>query len=154
MAQNKEGYWDEYYKKNRGRLLMKHKQLYRNDSEFSDAKKERERRRYRRKTGEPAVSKLRDKVLSVGGREIVLHSMGVLAAKLGVCDETVKTWESAEVVPPATLIDDAGRRWYSDAHIEVMKKAVLAWKGVGGGALSRLKELAWTGYEKSREEGI
>ena len=87
------------------------------------------------------MPRLKDRVLQIGGREIVLRPIGVLARALDVHPETIKLWERSRIVPVAKLIDDAGRRWYADEAIALLTEAHVAWKASGDGRLATLQQL-------------
>lgn len=120
--------WDKkWYNANRELLNQKRRKRYRSDPAYrqsvldaqkSDKEKEvvvvrskaRTRARY-----------LRPKVIRVGGKDVLVMSTSVLADALGVTDEAIRQWETDGVIPPATLVDSIGRRWFSARYIHVLK---------------------------------
>ena len=53
------------------------------------------------------------------GIKTTLHSMGVLAERLGRTPQTIRKWEIGGIIPP-TPFKIKGNRYYSDEHIEAI----------------------------------
>jgi hypothetical protein len=64
------------------------------------------------------------RVLCRGGEQIVLHPVSAVTQRLMVSRDELLKWEHQGIVPPATLIDESGRRWYSEAMIELLARAL------------------------------
>jgi hypothetical protein len=133
--------WRRYYAAHRTEILKKRRRRYRTDLQYREECQTAARERQQKKGEGEDVPKLRDRVVQIGGREIVLRSIGVLAGALGVHPETIKLWEQDRIIPVATLIDDAGRRWYTDEAIAKLTEAHVAWKTLGDGRLATLQKL-------------
>ena len=136
--------WRTYYTKNRAAILRKRKRRYRTDPQYREECRAAAKARQQR-LKEDDVPKLRERVVQIGGRELVLRSIGVLAGALNVHPETIKLWERDRVIPAATLFDNAGRRWYTDETIARLTEAHVAWKTSGDGKLATLQRLVEDG---------
>ena len=93
------------------------------------------------------MGNLRQKIVVVSDREVVLESIGMLSEALQVSSRMIRELEDNGLLPPATLIDDSGRRWYSRKHIGMLKEAS------SNGGLAQNNDFCWRLYEKLRKNG-
>lgn len=117
--------YKKWYAENKGELNRQRRRRYQTDPVYRQSvldaqahekevvevrSKPRTRSRY-----------LRPKLVVIGGKEVLVMSLGVLADALGVTGEAVTLWVRDGVVPPATWVDSIGRRWFSATYIKVLK---------------------------------
>lgn len=130
-----EEYWQQYWATNKQKLLTKRAERYKTDPEYRAKAIERAKLRYQQlKAQKPVVEKtvpkrvaaatrtLRPKAVMVGGKVLMVRHMAELARLCKVSPETLKSWEERGIIPKATMLDDNGRRWYSNEYISVMAK--------------------------------
>jgi DNA-binding transcriptional regulator YiaG len=140
-----EEYQKQYWVEKRTTLLAKRKERYHNDPEYRAKVIATAKERYQRLRAQKPVVKrtvpksvsdatrtLRPRaVMGAGGKLVMVQHMAELARRCMVSPETLKTWEQRGVIPPPTMLDEHGRRWYSPAYIESMIGLVEAhWNGV------------------------
>ena len=93
------------------------------------------------------MGSLRKKIVVVLDREVELESVGVLAKSLRTSSGMLRSLEDQGILPPATMIDDSGRRWYSKKHISMLQDM----SSHGGFAENR--DMCWRMYAKIRQRG-
>lgn len=93
------------------------------------------------------MGNLRHKVVVVADRKVVLESIGVLSDTLGMSSRLIRELEDNGVLPPATMIDDSGRRWYSRKHIGMLKEVS------SNGGFAANNDFCWKLYAHMRESG-
>lgn len=140
-----EEYQKQYWAEKRTVLLAKRKARYDTDPEYKAKVIATAKARYQRlRAQKPVVQKTVPKSVSEAtrtlrpravagpdGKLIMVQHMAELARRCRVSPETLKNWELRGVIPPPTMLDDHGRRWYSPAFIESMIGLVEAhWNGV------------------------
>lgn len=157
-----QGYWQKYWTKNRGRILAARKAKYEGDESYRTAVIERAKDRYWKVRSKKAVVQkevpkrvreasrtLRPRPCEIGGEVALVHHIAELARRCKVSPETLKIWEDRKVIPPPTMLDDGGRRWYSIAYIEALEGVVeLHWNSVKG--LEDFGKLVKTEFERRK----
>ena len=132
-----EDYWTRYYRENKEKILAKKRERYQNDPQYREGIKERARARWRdelRKGGrEKGLKKdkryLRPKIVQIDGKDVVVHSIGEFADRIGYTIATLKNWETLGVLPRATAVDDNGRRWYSEKFMVWFDSTIECFRG-------------------------
>jgi len=132
-----EGYWARYYRENKEQILAKKRERYLSDPSYREAIKERARARWRdelRKGGrEKGLKKdkryLRPKAVQIDGEDVVVHSIGEFADRIGYTIATLKNWETLGVLPMATAVDANGRRWYSEKFMAWFDSIIERFRG-------------------------
>ena len=143
------GYQHKYYEAHRDELSARKRFRYQTDPEYKgrllESAKERQQliSRVNAVVGEADApverGMLREKVVEIGGKAVVLKSIGALSGVVASTPEAVKFWEKGGVIPPPTFLDNFGRRWYSREYVAAVRMAFEEWKGFGG--MKRLKRL-------------
>jgi hypothetical protein len=157
-----EEYQKKYWVEKRTTLLASRKSRYANDPEYRAKVIAAAKERYQRLRAQKPVVKrtitkrlaeatraLRPRaVAGPNGKLIMVQHMAELARRCMVSPETLKSWEGRGVIPPPTMLDDHGRRWYSPAYIEVMVGLVeMHWNGVRN--LEDFKKMVLAEFAKS-----
>lgn len=153
-------YYREYYRKHREELAAKRRRRYADDPEYRERVRTRAVESFRRKRDEklkaqggvpkPARSRgfNRPRVMEQDGKSILLHGVGIFADHVGVSVQSITSWEQEKIAPPPTVIDEMNRRWYSDAHINLIAHVVQKFRLEGGRRVADLKDRVWQAWEK------
>lgn len=153
-------YSREYYFKHREEITNERRQHYNSDSRFREQIKSRVMERYKATQGEkkkvmrelgqesPVRGYNRPRVMQLGGKDILVHSVKEFADKVGRNVQTITAWEEGKVIPPPTVVDEMGRRWYSESHIERISDLSKAFRTNGGRSLSEFKGFIQTKLKK------
>lgn len=135
----------KWYAGHKEELNRKRRKRYGSDPQYREAvlaaNREKQTVEVVKTTPKTRSRYLRPKVVKIGSADTVVWSVGVLADQLGVSDEAVKQWVEAGVIPPATWVDEVGRRWFGARYIDLMRKTprlhplsawtVVLWKAFG-----------------------
>lgn len=157
-----EEYQKRYWEEKRTTLLAKRKKRYDTDPEYRATVIATAKARYQRlRAQKPVVQKtvpksvaeatrtLRPRAIEVDGKIVMVQHMAELARRCRVSPETLKNWEGRGVIPPPTMLDEHGRRWYSPAYIESMIGLVEAhWNGVKN--MDDFKKMVMSEFAKTR----
>lgn len=76
---------------------------------------------------------------------VTVHSVAEFASRLARNVQTVTMWEQRGVLPPPTLVDEIGRRWYAEAHMNTASALVHQFHADGGRSLSELRKFIRAG---------
>jgi hypothetical protein len=137
-------YQRKYYAQRKEALSKKKRERYANDPEVRESARKRAMARYEktRGTGERKVRKYNlPRVVPVGGKTCLYHCVRKFADAVGRNVQTITQWENKGVIPKATMVDDKGRRWYSEAHMAAVASAVKRYDEMGERDLDLLKRL-------------
>ena len=144
-----------WYDKNREALSEKRKKRYAEDKEYREKVKSAARQRWQdqrdaRGGGESRTrGGNRPRVARVGNRYVEVHGVSEYAARVGRDVQTISAWEGREIVPPPTVIDEHGRRWYSAVHMDAVAAEVARFDDEGGRHLVELKQRVWGVWGKT-----
>lgn len=83
----------------------------------------------------------RPRVMSVDGQDILVHCVSEFADRAGRDVQTITAWEQNKIIPPPTVTDEMGRRWYSESHMNFVAGLVEKFRSTGGRNLAEFKEL-------------
>jgi len=128
-----------YRDKHRAAISIKRKLRYKLDDSFREEKKQIERERYRMKKGQ--ARQIQPKLVTIDGKVCKLYPIGFLSEKIQVPPSTVRTWFDAKILPDATLVDDAGRRWFSLDYVNKITKAHTVYTLQKEVSLKKLKDI-------------
>lgn len=146
-------YYASWYAAHKTELADKRKQRYHSDPKYRQEVLDRSKKRYqklrqkklaeRAKNPEPPRTRGRNKPQTkvVDGVEVVLFSVSEFADRVDRNVQTITKWEQDRVIPPPTWIDEYGRRWYSDAHMDTVASTALEFRARGGRRLEDLRAL-------------
>jgi len=127
-SENKVGSYNQaYYVSHREALSEKRAKLYSDNSGYRKRAKARAMERYRLqregKVGRAARGYNIPKVVPIDGVDVRVHCVKEFADKLGRRVQTIRSWESKEIIPSPTFVDDRGRRWYGEEYMDAVEKA-------------------------------
>jgi DNA-binding transcriptional MerR regulator len=91
----------------------------------------------------------RPRVKLVGDKDVLVHCVSEFADRVGRDVQTITAWEANDIIPPPTVTDEMGRRWYSDPHIEFIAEVADDFKRSGGRNLAEFKELVSKKWKKA-----
>lgn len=137
-------YQRKYYADHKEALSRKKREQYANDPEARERARKRAMGRYMktRGDGERKVRKYNlPRVVPVGGKTCLYHCVRKFADTVGRNVQTVTQWEGRGVIPKATMVDEKGRRWYSEAHMASVAFAVKRYDEMGERDLGLLGRL-------------
>lgn len=146
-------YFSEWYAAHKTELADQRKQRYRDDPEYCRKVLDRSKRRYqklrqaklkeRAKNPEPPRTRGRNKPRTheIDGVETTMFSVSEFADRVDRNVQTITKWEQERVIPPPTLIDEYGRRWYSEEHMDSIAAAALEFRARGGRRLEDFRAL-------------
>lgn len=141
-------YWRRYYLTNKARIMLKRRAKYAGDPQFREDLKQRALTAYHTRVaqeGRPPKARFKPRKPN---KPLVLYPIGTFAKAVGRSAQSLSIWEAGGIIPPPTLTDAAGRRWYVPAHMKVIAKAVREFAALGGRGLSDLKAAVWSAWEK------
>ena len=144
-ADKEREYQRRYYEANRDVLSRKRRERYAGDPEVRRRARDRAMARYERVRPEKGERKVRrynlPRVVQVGGKTRLYHCVRKLADAAGRNVHTITQWERGGVIPKPTMVDEQGRRWYSEDHIAFVAEAVKRYDEMGQRDLDILKRL-------------
>jgi len=125
---NKPGYFEKYYEENKGKISSNRKRKYEADPEYRsrvmaasrdyrEAHRSEDRIRMPRYQ-KPVIEKAGD------GSDVVLFSVGAMAAYLDRSVQAINHWERAGVLPPTPYRDERGFRFYTTDMMAAVRDAV------------------------------
>jgi len=154
------GYQKKYYSEHRRELSKKRKLRYRENAEYRDKIRERALGRYKKKREELEQERLktgwtaktrgynRPRVMQIHGKDVLLHSPGEFADRMGVSVQTLGMWEERAILPAPTVKDERGRRWYERGYMGRVASIVREFKRNGGRSLAALKDVIAKGLSE------
>ena len=153
-------YQRRYYLANREKLLARRRKQYQSDPEYRELVMRRARERERairearrmNRGGFKKRSANKPRVMIIGGNPTMLYGVSEFAKRLGYNVQTVTQWEAMGVIPRPTARDEFRRRWYSEAHMDLIASVVRDFHEQGGRRRADLKVLIWE--EWRRVEGL
>jgi len=127
-------YQKAYWRKNRLKINKERRKRYREDEEHRAMAQQKAAARYESVKGESTETsqkrgKNKPRLVMVGEKKVKVFSSGYLLSKLPVSSITLASWEKGSVVPCPTVTDSIGRRWYSEAHIDFLVRAISELRG-------------------------
>lgn len=139
-------YYKVYWEQNRSQVLKKRKSRYDTDPEYRKAIIERAKRRYWEarskkpvqehqapKSVTPGKFTHRARVILEKGLEVTVYKTAELARRCKITPQTVRAWEDRGVIPPATMVDEKKRRWYSEAYMKTLAGLIdMHWNSLKG----------------------
>ncbi len=146
-------YWDRYYAAHKDEIAAKRKDRYHSDPEYRRKVLEQSAKRYERlrqkKLDEMASNPKSPRVRghnrpitkTIDGEEVTLHSVSEFAHRVNRNVQTITAWEQKGVIPSATWIDNLGRRWYSEHHMNTIAALALEFRARGGRRLADFQAL-------------
>lgn len=148
-----DAYFQSWYAAHKTELADKRKRRYRDDPKYRREVLDRSKKRYqkirqaklkeRAKNPEPPRTRGRNKPREevIGGMTVELFSVSEFADRVDRNVQTITKWEQDKVIPPPTWVDDYGRRWYSEDHMDRIASAALEFRARGGRRLEDFKSL-------------
>ena len=155
-------YYASWYSAHKTELADKRKQRYHSDPKYRQEVLDRSKKRYqtlrqkklseRAKNPEPPRTRGRNKpqTKTVDGIEVDLFSVSEFADRVDRNVQTITKWEQDRVIPPPTWIDEYGRRWYSDDHMDIVASTALEFRARGGRRLEDLRALVEEAFTVGR----
>lgn len=145
-------YQQEYYRRNKKRLAARKQARYEADTKYREQikakalgkhREKREKQLAERKPGWKPKKRGYNKprVMQLHGKDLFLHSPAEFADLAGVTVQTLSLWEERSVLPPPTIRDEIGRRWYEQHFMKRVAAVVREFKSKGGMRLAALKAL-------------
>jgi hypothetical protein len=145
-------YQRRYYLKNRDEINARKRERYGSDPKVREAARKRAMARYLTNKPEGEGRKVRrynhPRVVEIGGETVLVHCVREYADGAGRNVQTITKWEEREIVPAPTMVDRAGRRWYSKEHMEAVSKAVEKYDKAGRRDLSLLADMVKAEFER------
>lgn len=148
-----QSYFQSWYAAHKTELADKRKKRYREDPEYCRKVLDRSKQRYqklrqkklaeRAGSPEPPRTRGRNKPQEVvaDGETITVFSVSEFADRVDRNVQTITKWEQERVIPPPTWIDEYGRRWYSEDHMDTIAAAALEFRARGGRRLEDFRAL-------------
>lgn len=154
-------YYKVYWEQNRSEVLGKRKSRYDSDPAYRQGIIDRAKRRYwESRSKQPVHEKQapksvmnvkfthRARVILQGDKEVTVYKTAELARRCKITPQTVRAWEGRGVIPPATMIDEKKRRWYSESYMNLLSGLVtLHWNSLKG--LNDFAKLVKAEFEKA-----
>lgn len=146
-------YYASWYAAHKMELADKRKQRYREDPKYRQEVLDRSKKRYqklrqeklseRAKNPEPPRTRGRNKPQTkvIGGVKVDLFSVSEFADRVDRNVQTITKWEQDRIIPLPTHIDEYGRRWYSDDHMDTVASTALEFRARGGRRLEDFQVL-------------
>lgn len=144
-----------WYDKNRDALSEKRKKRYAEDSDYREKVKSAARKRWQdqRKARGGGESRTRGgnrpRNFRVGNQDVVVYGVSEYAYRIGRDVQTISAWEEREIVPTPTVVDEHGRRWYSERHMDLVAAVVAKFDDKGGRKLLELKKKIWDAWARA-----
>lgn len=155
-------YYASWYAAHKTELADKRKKRYREDPGYRKEVLDRSKRRYqnlrqkklaeRAKNPEPPRTRGRNRprTMAVGGEEVALFSVSEFADRVDRNVQTITKWEQDRIIPPPTWVDEYGRRWYSEDHMDTVASTALEFRARGGRRLEDLRALIEEAFATGR----
>jgi len=147
-------YQRRYYEANRAKISKRKRERYASDPLVREVARKKAMARYlttKPKSGERKVrSRNHPRVVVVDGETQLFHCVREFAERAGRNVQTITKWEAAEVIPKPPMVDKAGRRWYSETHMDIIAKAVAKYDKSGRRDLSLLTDFVEAEFEKAK----
>jgi hypothetical protein len=162
MSPNERNYFQSYYAAHREEISRSRRERYKADPVYREQVMERALERYRRvreerikaRNGEPSLPSIRGynkaRIFQVDGRNVLVRSVREFADRVGRDVQTIKAWEEKGVIPPPTVVDELRRRWYAEAHIELLARVARSYWSEGGRSNEGLKERIRAAWEEAK----
>lgn len=125
-------YQREYYKKRREEIAQNRRQRYHTDPEYrakvvEKARAQAAERSVHRKMNpkphrrnKPMNEREQEIVIDGEPRLVRLFAIGGLARVLNRTTQTIRKWETEQLIPLAMYRDDSGRRWYTEDQVALL----------------------------------
>ena len=144
-------YWQEWYAKNRVKLMHTRRKRYVTDATYRERVKAQARGWYsdpvnRARKLEQSKERHRWRaslLLTIGRVKVRTYLLGELAGAVGVTKVTVKSWERSGVLPKAVYRTAAGWRLYTEVQVACIVETYREMSSPGPVKLRRFKELVW-----------
>jgi DNA-binding transcriptional MerR regulator len=164
---DKRTYFQGYYEKNREKLSEKRRERYRTDEKYREQVKQRAMDRYMKQREErlkeleenPQEPRVRGnnfpRVAKIDGEDVLVHGVSEFASRVGRNVQTITAWENKGIIPPPTVKDELGRRWYTEKHMDSIASLARDYRAQGGRSLKDFKELidaSFGGSKKSKSK--
>ena len=143
-------YQARYYQQNRDKITRKRRDRYQNDAEYQEQVKTRALDRFRAlrdvrlktepKKGHWKRGLNRPRLIRTGDKQVFVHGVGEFAKRITVNVQTITAWQKMKIIPPPTVIDEFGRRWYSSGYMDTVAQAVKEYHESRDRRLSKLRE--------------
>lgn len=155
-------YYASWYSAHKTELADKRKKRYHSDPKYRQEVLDRSKKRYqklrqkklaeRAKNPEPPRTRGRNRPREevIDGVEVTLYSVSEFADRVDRNVQTITKWEQDRVIPPPTFIDEYGRRWYSDHHIDTVASTALEFRSRGGRRLEDFQALVEEAFAAGR----
>ena len=122
-------YWDDYWKDNKDKILLKRRKRYREDPEYANKVRERARiaRAKSKSNPQPPTGKKNNwQPLQVvhDGQQYTCHYISTLARKVGRTTQTIDMWLRCGAMPPTPFVSDAGHRLFTEGMISSVSQFV------------------------------
>ena len=148
-------YQRRYYVENRDKISARKRRRYAEDPKVREAARKKAMARYlqskAKNGGERKVrSRNHPRVVVVDGETQLFHCVREFAERVGRNVQTITKWEAAEVIPAPPMVDKAGRRWYSEHHMDTIAKAVAKYDKSGRRDLSLLSDFVQAQFNKAK----
>lgn len=155
-------YYASWYAAHKTELADKRKERYHNDPKYRREVLDRSKKRYeklrqkklaeRAKNPEPPRTRGRNrpKEAVIDGVKVNLFSVSEFADRVDRNVQTITKWEQDNVIPPPTKIDEYGRRWYSEEHMDTVAAVALEFRARGGRRLKDFQALVEEAFATGR----
>lgn len=114
---NKPGYFEKYYKENKGKINAARKKKYETDPAYRDRvlKASQEYRETHRSDDRVRMPRYQNPIVEKAGDggDVVLFSVGAMAVYLDRSVQAINHWERAGILPPTPYRDERGFRYYT-----------------------------------------
>lgn len=143
-----------YYIQNRDALREKRKVLYSENPEYREKARMRavarnvQRKMEIGKVGREGRGYNIPKIVLIDGEQVRVHSVKEFADRVGRNVQTIRSWETKGVIPSATFVDERGRRWYSERHMDIIARTYQAIIEKGGTDIASFKALVEDEFAK------
>lgn len=153
-------YFQTYYVEHRDQISQKRRERYQSDPEYREEVKRRAMARYAKLRNEkkkaqsknpkePEVRGFnRPRVMQVNGQDVLVHCVSAFAERVGRDVQTITAWEQNGIIPNPTVVDEMGRRWYSEAHMDAIATIAREYRASGGRNLAAFKEMVDREWKK------
>lgn len=157
-------YFQTYYVEHRDQISQKRRQRYQTDPAYREEVKRRAMARYEelrqkklkeqsKNPREPEVRGFnRPRVMQVAGQDVLVHCVSAFAERVGRDVQTITAWEQNGIIPKPTVVDEMGRRWYSEDHMDFIAALAHEYRSGGGRDLSDFKDMVDKEWKRHKGE--
>lgn len=143
-------YWDDYWKDNKDKILMKRRRRYREDPEYANKVRERARAARLKSKSNPSASTAAGKkknwrplTVTHNGQQYTCHYISTMAEKVGRTTQTIDMWLRCGAMPPTPFVSDAGHRLFTDGMISSVSQFVAGKRHVDRKAMRAFLDKRW-----------